>query len=138
MFLFHSSGFFSAGENFYKNLDIVDRIKALADKKGVTPGQLSIAWVAAQGTIPIPGTKQVGRLEENWGARDVDLNAEELAEMRAVIDAAKPVGNRCAVVCWQILGVLTRRLGITRPPRRLLDINARPMLAFGPPTSESK
>ncbi|KAJ7932828.1 NADP-dependent oxidoreductase domain-containing protein [Mycena leptocephala] len=82
------------GENFYKNLDIVDRIKALADKKGVTPGQLSIAWVAAQGTIPIPGTKQVGRLEENWGARDVDLNAEELAEMRAVIDAAKPVGNR--------------------------------------------
>jgi aryl-alcohol dehydrogenase-like predicted oxidoreductase len=98
MFLFHSSRFFSAGENFYKNLDIVDRIKALADKKGVTPGQLSIAWVAAQGTIPIPGTKQVGRLEENWGARDVDLNAEELAEMRAVIDAAKPVGNRCAVV----------------------------------------
>ncbi|KAJ6586366.1 NADP-dependent oxidoreductase domain-containing protein [Mycena vulgaris] len=82
------------GENFYKNLAIVDAIKVLADKKGVSAGQLSIAWVIAQGCIPIPGTKQVGRLEENWAAREITLSAEELADMRKVIDAAEIVGNR--------------------------------------------
>ncbi|KAJ6623299.1 putative aldo-keto reductase [Mycena sp. CBHHK59/15] len=82
------------GDNFYKNLKIVDALQVLAAKKGVSSGQMSIAWVAAQGCIPIPGTKQVGRLEENWAARDIEFTEDELKEMRALVNDAKPVGNR--------------------------------------------
>lgn len=77
-----------------KNLRIVDELEQLAAKKGSTPSQLALAWVIAQGAIPIPGTKDAGRLEENRGAGKVDLNEEELAELRALINDAKPVGDR--------------------------------------------
>jgi diketogulonate reductase-like aldo/keto reductase len=50
--------------------------------------------VIAQGAIPIPGTKKADRLEENFGARDVDLNEEELAEIRKLVEEAKPEGAR--------------------------------------------
>lgn len=73
---------------------IVDEFKKLADKKGCTPGQLALAWVIAQGAIPIPGTKSSSRLEENFGARDVDLDEEELKEIRKLIEEAKPEGAR--------------------------------------------
>ncbi|KAM0328774.1 hypothetical protein ACHAQA_005187 [Verticillium albo-atrum] len=82
------------GENFYKNLAIVDEIKKLAARKGCTLAQIALAWVSAQGMISIPGTTKAHRLEENWASRDVELTADELAELRRIIDQAKPHGNR--------------------------------------------
>jgi aryl-alcohol dehydrogenase-like predicted oxidoreductase len=78
------------GENFQKNLDLVTEIEALAQRKGVTPAQLALAWVLAQGDdiAPIPGTKKVHRLEENVGAADVTLSADELAEITAALPPA--------------------------------------------------
>lgn len=78
------------GENFQKNLDLVGKIEDLAGAKGVTPAQLGLAWVLAQGedVVPIPGTKKRSRLEDNVGAVDVSLSAEELAEISAALPEA--------------------------------------------------
>ena len=56
--------------------------------------QIALAWVAAQGMIAIPGTTKPKRLEENWASRDLELTEDEKKEMRGIIDAAKPHGNR--------------------------------------------
>jgi aryl-alcohol dehydrogenase-like predicted oxidoreductase len=79
-----------SGENFDRNLRLVEAIKAIAAEKGVTPGQLALAWLLAQGddVVPIPGTKRRSRLEENAGATAVSLTEEE----RARIDALAPLG----------------------------------------------
>lgn len=82
------------GENFYANKRIVEEIKKLATAKGCTLTQIALAWVAAQGMIAIPGTTKATRLEENFKSRDIDLTESEKAEMRRIVDAAKPVGNR--------------------------------------------
>ncbi|KAK1147795.1 hypothetical protein N8T08_000308 [Aspergillus melleus] len=82
------------GENFYKNRAIVDEIKKLADRKGCSITQIALAWVAAQGFIAIPGTTKATRLKQNWASRNVELTEEEKKEMRRIIDAAKPHGNR--------------------------------------------
>ena len=80
------------GENFARNLALVEQVNAIAADKGVTPGQLALAWVLAQGDdlVPIPGTKRLPYLEENLGALDVVLSAEDLARIDAVfpVDAA--------------------------------------------------
>ena len=69
---------------------MLDRVVAIAQDKGVTPSQLALAWVLAQGedVVPIPGTRRIPNLEENVAAVDVTLTAEELAS----IEAAAPVG----------------------------------------------
>jgi hypothetical protein len=77
-----------------KNLRIVDEFEKLAKKKGCTSSQLALAWVAAQGAIPIPGTKNKDRLVENFGAREFDLDDYELNELRVLIEDAKPTGDR--------------------------------------------
>ncbi|KAF5674258.1 alcohol dehydrogenase [Fusarium denticulatum] len=82
------------GENFYKNKAIVEEIKKLAVRKGCTLTQIALAWVASQGMIAIPGTTKAHRLEENWASRNVDLTEGEKAEMRRIVDSAKPQGNR--------------------------------------------
>ncbi|KAL4805291.1 NADP-dependent oxidoreductase domain-containing protein [Aspergillus unguis] len=82
------------GENFYANRAIVEEIKKLAQKKGVSISQIALAWVAAQGMIAIPGTTKASRLEENWASREIEFSDEEWKEMRRIIDSAKPVGNR--------------------------------------------
>ncbi|KAI9376461.1 putative aldo-keto reductase [Aspergillus egyptiacus] len=82
------------GENFYKNRAIVDEIKKLAANKGCSISQIALAWVAAQGMIAIPGTTKASRLESNWASREIELSEEEWREMRRIIEAAKPVGNR--------------------------------------------
>ena len=71
------------GENFQKNVDLVTRVEAIAKKKTCTPSQLALAWVMAQGEdiVPIPGTTKLHRLEENLGAADVTLTADELREI---------------------------------------------------------
>lgn len=75
-------------ENIAKNQQIVDRIGAVATQKGVTPGQIALAWTIAQGTVPIPGTRRIKYLEENVAAAAVTLTAGDLA----ALDAAAPVG----------------------------------------------
>jgi aryl-alcohol dehydrogenase-like predicted oxidoreductase len=76
------------------NLRIVDEFNHLAAKKGCTSSQLALSWVIAQGAIPISGTGNVDCLEENCGATHVELNKEELAELRKLVNDAKPKGNR--------------------------------------------
>ncbi|KAK5453898.1 hypothetical protein LTR20_010407 [Exophiala xenobiotica] len=92
------------GENFYKNKAIVVEMKKLADQKGCTLSQIAIAWVVSQGLIPIPGTTKSQRLEENWASRYVKLTEEEKQEIRTVIDAAKPTGNRYAPAYQAMVG----------------------------------
>ncbi|UPK91803.1 hypothetical protein LCI18_002738 [Fusarium solani-melongenae] len=82
------------GENFYQNKAIVEEIKKIAVRKGVTLTQIALAWVAAQGFIAIPGTTKATRLEQNWASRDVELTDEDKAELRRIIDSTKPHGNR--------------------------------------------
>lgn len=66
-------------ENFPKSMAIVDKIKAVADNKGVTTGQVTLAWLMAQweGVIPIPGTRRISALEENVEAMKIKLTDEE-------------------------------------------------------------
>ncbi|KAK4156575.1 NADP-dependent oxidoreductase domain-containing protein [Chaetomidium leptoderma] len=82
------------GENFYKNRAIVGEMQKLAAKKGCTTTQVALAWVAAQGFIAIPGTTKAHRLEENWASREVELTEAEMAEVRRIVEEAKPQGNR--------------------------------------------
>jgi aryl-alcohol dehydrogenase-like predicted oxidoreductase len=86
------------GENFAKNLAIVDKVKKFASDKGCTPGQLALAWVIAKGDdiVPIPGTKRVKYLEENAGAVDVKLSPAEVAEIDAVFPPDAAAGDRYA------------------------------------------
>ena len=78
------------GENFAKNLELVDRIRELAVEKGCTPGQLALAWLLARAPdiVPIPGTKKRSYLEENARAAEVALTTEDLRR----IDAVAPLG----------------------------------------------
>ncbi len=92
------------GENFYKNKAIAEEIKKLAARKGCTLPQIALAWVAAQGMIAIPGTTKAKRLDENWASRDVELTDAEKEEMRKIIDAAKPHGNRYAPAQQAMVG----------------------------------
>jgi len=84
------------GDNFRKNLDLVKKIEQLAAAKGCTPGRLALAWVLAQGedVVPIPGTKRVKYLDDNLGAVDVRLTAEELAQIDAILPAGAASGER--------------------------------------------
>lgn len=66
----------------------------MAEKKGCTPAQLALAWVSAQGAIPIPGTRSVERLEENFGATEVELNEDELKEIRSILNQNPVNGGR--------------------------------------------
>ncbi|OGM50595.1 putative aldo-keto reductase (YakC) [Aspergillus bombycis] len=92
------------GENFYKNRAIVEEIKKLAARKGCSISQIALAWVAAQGFIAIPGTTKATRLEQNWASREIELTEEEKQEMRKIIDAAKPHGNRYGAANQALVG----------------------------------
>lgn len=84
------------GENFAKNLLLVEQVKSLAADKGVTAGQLALAWVLAQGDyiIPIPGTKRRTYLQENVEALSISLSADELAALDAIFPADATAGLR--------------------------------------------
>ena len=83
-------------ENFDKNLELVARINEIAKQKGCTPGQLALAWVLAQGKdiVPIPGTKRRQYLEENVGALEVKLTAEDLKRIDEVAPKGAAAGGR--------------------------------------------
>ena len=84
------------GENFQRNLDLVERATEIAAAKGCTPGQLAIAWLLAQGDdiVPIPGTKRVRYLQENLGAVDVSLTEADLAAIEEAAPKGGFVGER--------------------------------------------
>ncbi|HAU81858.1 aldo/keto reductase [Stenotrophomonas sp. TWI273] len=86
------------GENFDRNLALVDAVTAMAKTQGVSPGQLALAWVLAQGEdlVPIPGTKRLAYLEENLGALQVQLSADALARIDAIFPAHAAAGPRYA------------------------------------------
>jgi len=84
------------GEGLRANLRLVARVRELAEDHGCTPGQLALAWVLAQGqdVAPIPGTKRVAYLEENVGATDVELTADDLAALERAVPRDAVVGDR--------------------------------------------
>jgi aryl-alcohol dehydrogenase-like predicted oxidoreductase len=86
------------GENFDKNQVLVDRVRAIAERRGVKAGQLALAWVLAKGEdlVPIPGTKRRKYLEENVAAADIQLTPTEVAELEAAFPQEEIVGERYA------------------------------------------
>ena len=84
------------GENFQKNLDLVDAVKVIASDKGITAAQLALAWVLSQGEdlIPIPGTRRIATLEQNAAAVDVVLTPEDLARIEDVFPKGAATGHR--------------------------------------------
>jgi len=84
------------GENFGKNLELVSLLTEVARAKGVTPGQLALAWVLAQGDdiVPIPGTKRRAYLEENIVAANITFTADELAKIDAIAPRGAAAGTR--------------------------------------------
>lgn len=80
------------------NLRLVDALKAVAQCKGCTPGQLAIAWVLHQGEdmVPIPGTRRLDWLDENLGAADIALSADDLAQIEQAVPAGDVIGGRYA------------------------------------------
>jgi len=86
------------GENLERNLELVDRVHAIAGEKGVTPAQLALAWVLRQGEdiVPIPGTTRMARLEENLAALDVKLTESELERLDEAAPRGSTAGERYA------------------------------------------
>jgi aryl-alcohol dehydrogenase-like predicted oxidoreductase len=85
-----------SGEAFDANLILVERLEAIAKRKGATPSQLALAWVLAQGedVIPIPGTKRRKYLEENVAALNIKLTGAEIQELEAAVPQDEIVGER--------------------------------------------
>ncbi len=83
-------------ENFPKNLQLVNQLTAIANKKGCTPGQLTLAWILAQGNdfFVIPGTGKIKNLEENAGADHIKLSKEEIKQIREACEKADVAGGR--------------------------------------------
>jgi aryl-alcohol dehydrogenase-like predicted oxidoreductase len=86
------------GENFRRNLELVERVEEIAAEKGVTPGQLALAWALHQGDdiVPIPGTKHVRYLEENVAAVDIELSDDDLARLDELAPVGATAGDRYA------------------------------------------
>ncbi len=84
------------GDNFYKNLELVEKISALAVEKSCSPAQLAIAWVLAQGEdiITIPGTKGIKKLEENIASEKVQFTQEDLQSIEAIMPSGIVSGTR--------------------------------------------
>ncbi len=84
------------GENFQRNLQLADAVKALSEEIGCTPAQLALAWVLSQGedVIPIPGTRHIGYLEEDLGALEVHLTREHLRRLDQVFPLGATAGAR--------------------------------------------
>ena len=94
------------GENFARNLGLVDRIHAMAEEKGCAPSQLALAWVLAQGDdiVPIPGTKRRRYLEENVGALDIVLTPSDLERIEQAIPSSEVAGERYAPHALRAVG----------------------------------
>ncbi len=95
------------GENFQKNLDLVDKLTQIAGKKGYTTSQLALAWVCAQGEdiVAIPGTKRRKYLDENVAALQIKLSPQELAEINEVFPAGVAAGDRYPAAMMAKVGI---------------------------------
>jgi aryl-alcohol dehydrogenase-like predicted oxidoreductase len=95
-----------AEENFQKNLELADRVREVADGKGITPGQLALAWLLAQGDdiVPIPGTKRREYLEENAGAAGVTLTEDDLASIEEAMPRGSAAGERYSEEMMRAVG----------------------------------
>jgi aryl-alcohol dehydrogenase-like predicted oxidoreductase len=84
------------GENFQRNLELVERVREIGEEKNATPAQLALAWVLAQweDIVPIPGTKRRERLDENLSALDVELTDADLARIEAAFPKGATAGDR--------------------------------------------
>lgn len=84
------------GDNFSENLELVERVKAIAERKGITSGQLALAWVLAQGNdiVPIPGTKRQEYLKENIAAGVATISESEMAEIARAMPMGVAAGSR--------------------------------------------
>ena len=93
------------GENFRKNLALVDRVGELAKEKGCTPAQLALAWLIRRhdDVIPIPGTSSIKRLEENAGAADVRLTVEDLDRIEQIAPKGAAAGARYDAAALQLI-----------------------------------
>jgi aryl-alcohol dehydrogenase-like predicted oxidoreductase len=87
------------GENFYKNLDLLKQIQTIAEKKGVTPSQLALAWVISKGVVAIPGTKRIKYIEENAAAADIVLTSEEIKKLESIVPIGAAAGTRYNSSC---------------------------------------
>ncbi|HVY77789.1 MAG TPA: aldo/keto reductase [Solirubrobacterales bacterium] len=87
-----------AGENLERNLGLVERVEEIAAERGVTAGQLALAWVLAQGeeVVPIPGTKRRSYLEENVAATEIELNDEDMRRLDEAAPRGAAAGDRYA------------------------------------------
>jgi aryl-alcohol dehydrogenase-like predicted oxidoreductase len=94
------------GENFQRNLDLVERVSVMARDKNCTPAQLALAWVLAQGEniVPIPGTKRRKYLRENLGALDVSLTIGDLERIDDLFPAGAAAGSRYPEAMMKLLG----------------------------------
>jgi len=95
------------GENFARNLKLVDAVRELAAAKGCTAAQLALAWVLTRGehVVPIPGTRRIANLDDNLGALNVTLSARDLADIDAVFPLGAAAGTRYAE---QVMSLLSR------------------------------
>ena len=95
-----------AEENFMKNVELADRVREVADEKGVTPGQLALAWLLAQGEdiVPIPGTKRRKYLEENAGVADVTLTQDDLRRIEEAMPRGSAAGERYSEEMMRAVG----------------------------------
>lgn len=82
------------GEQFYKNVELVNEIKKLAGIKGITASQLALSWVISKGMVAIPGTKRVKYIEENIAAASITLSAEEIAHLESIVPIGLETGDR--------------------------------------------
>ncbi|MDL2363323.1 MAG: aldo/keto reductase [Patescibacteria group bacterium] len=84
------------GDNFYKNMELVEKVKEIAEEKSVKPGQLALAWVLAQGQdiVPIPGTKHLEYLKENIAAASIELTEDDLKRLDEAVPHGAAAGDR--------------------------------------------
>ncbi|MCC8407838.1 aldo/keto reductase [Mucilaginibacter sp. UR6-1] len=82
------------GDQFYKNLELVNAVYSIASQKSVTPSQLAISWVLAKGHVPIPGTKRVKYIEQNIAAADIVLTKDELNLLDSIVPLGTSIGDR--------------------------------------------
>jgi len=82
------------GEQFYKNIDLLNEVKKLAAEKNITPSQLALAWTIEKGFLPIPGTKRVKYVEENIASANVTISPEEMQHLDSIIPVGTITGDR--------------------------------------------
>jgi aryl-alcohol dehydrogenase-like predicted oxidoreductase len=82
------------GEQFYKNIDLLNELKKLAEEKNITPSQLAIAWAVNKGFVPIPGTKRVKYVEQNIAAASIELTSADIDRLESIIPLGTATGNR--------------------------------------------